>query len=138
MGFKKQPLTKDMFVEAIRRRGSDAGDVRDAAHEACHAVDLKIIEGTWDRVTIHEALELRYRETVDQVICEAQARAVEMLICDHFEEPYDLHNWAFISFMETSQRQNTQVPVGFYESSIRLHAKLPKTLKLVEAVLALR
>ena len=72
--------TAAAVIAAARARGSNAADLRDAAHEACHALDAGLETG-WDREAIHEALRRRHSVVVEFFQAEVLARAVEQVVC---------------------------------------------------------
>lgn len=73
----------DRLILAIRARGSDASDLRDAAHEACHALEFDVPEGSWDRESIDKVVQRRNRkrDRSSAWASEILARAVEQLVC---------------------------------------------------------
>lgn len=80
-----KPTAQDI-IRAIRDRGSDADTLRDAAHEACHALEFSVPEGEWDRDSIdnyaQSAIQKKGREArVFALRSEILARAVEQLVC---------------------------------------------------------
>lgn len=86
------------LIAAIRARGSDVFDLRDAAHEAHHALSAKV-RGKWTRERIHSAVIRlgRSYELADEVM----ARAVESLVCAHFGiETWPTEKQALTSSME--------------------------------------
>lgn len=89
------------LIDAIRARGSNARDLRDAAHEAYHAIDAGLSSG-WDREVIHRALCRKHRRPIDLLMSEVMARAVEQIVCaDLGVDPGgDVDRWAMVSAME--------------------------------------
>lgn len=72
------------IIDAVRSRGSNATDLRDAAHEACHAIEYGV-RGSWNREAIHAAiLRTAKRSSIlgGNVFATAEihARAVEQLV----------------------------------------------------------
>ena len=87
------------FVAAVRARGCDANDVRDAAHEAHHALSAKV-KGEWTRGNIDRAVQRKGRAWA--VRDEALARAVEQIVCaDLGAKTEPLTHWVFIACMES-------------------------------------
>lgn len=41
-GGRSKAAVADRILAAVRKRGSDARDFRDAVHEACHALDTQL------------------------------------------------------------------------------------------------
>lgn len=110
-------MTKQL-VKKIQDLGSDAVTIRDAAHEACHALDTDTPQGHWDRETIHKYMLEKFPNAADQVAAEAFARAVEWHVCQRLGEKYDLKHWAFITYMETLKRGGVRTPINFWEAAI--------------------
>ena len=100
-----------LIIEAVRQRGNDAEDLRDAAHEAAHVFQLESsFADQWERPIIHDALTRRVRKRSGGVMnpmtiltaYEYQARAVEMLVCRELGLDYDLIEWANTMLLETA------------------------------------
>lgn len=72
--------TADEVVQAIRARGSDTNNLRDAAHEAHHAIETKVPNGKWDRDTISKAVKRLGPGFA--AASEIAARAVEQVVCE--------------------------------------------------------
>lgn len=99
------------IVAAVRRRGSDADDLRDATHEACHALDARL-RGAWTRDGIHEALIAKVgSDTSELLAAEIKARAVEMLAVHRAGEDYDIERWALVCLLETSRTLRATLPI---------------------------
>lgn len=80
--FQPGDTSRDSIAEGVvawaRAQGSDTREVRDAAHEASHAVELRVND--WHRESIHAAvMEL---PPVERARTEVEARAVEQLVCE--------------------------------------------------------
>lgn len=103
------------LIEAIRARGSDARDLRDAAHEAHHALSAKV-RGPWDRENIHKFV-IRLRRS-DEILDEMVARAVETIVCERFGvaivradgTPWTLEQRAMTSSMEAMKYGRPYLP----------------------------
>lgn len=94
-------VTAEQIILAIRARGSDATDLRDAAHEAHHAIEAGIPEGKWDRDTISRAVKRKGRSWA--AASEVKARAVEQVVCMRLGVPagrHPLEQWVLVSCME--------------------------------------
>ncbi len=101
--------TEHPFVTAVRARGNDARDIRDAAHEACHALDFKV-KGKWTRVAIDRAKPRRLGE---QLMHEILARAVEQLVCRHYEYNCgSVEKWAHTAQMEMLKIDRITLPAS--------------------------
>lgn len=79
-------------------RGGQPHDLRDAAHEAFHALSVGA-KRDWDREAIHRRLVRRFKGA-ELWAQEIYARAVETLVCCHFGEPYEADKWIAMSAME--------------------------------------
>jgi len=95
-------------IAAVRARGSDASDVRDAAHEAYHALQSRL-RGKWTRARIHDAVRRQARrervlgERSVLVHHEVYARAVEQLVAAKCGvDPGSVEQWALISVLEAA------------------------------------
>lgn len=135
------------IINAVRSRGSDARDLRDAAHEACHAVELNVAVGSWDRDTIHDAIMatigkrggdtmMRSLQIARVIRFETTARAVERLTCQRFD--IDIGDWADIAFMEAMQGAGIRLPsVDWIREQIDREVTTPQVKKLVAKIFAL-
>lgn len=88
-------------IAAVRARGSGADDLRDAAHEAFHAIRARL-ELPWTRENIHQGILEKFSK-VELLSEEVSARAVEMLVCEHFDEPYDQDQYMLLACMENTR-----------------------------------
>jgi hypothetical protein len=135
----------DHLLAAVRARGSDAGDVRDAAHEACHAIEGGLrLRGRWDRETIHRGLKKRARAsgvlaTSEIVLCEIVARGVEQIVCaDLGVACGTIEEWASITWFETVQSERIKLPSGeWVAESIRKRMTTARVRRLAKEVLAI-
>lgn len=102
--------TEASLIAAIQARGSDATDLRDAAHEAHHALDAKV-RGKWDRESIHRAISRL--PPYQQLRAEISARAVEQIVCRDLGVDCDtVEKWAFIAEMEMLKNSRLALPPG--------------------------
>jgi hypothetical protein len=128
-------FTAASLIEAIRSRGSDARDLRDAAHEAHHAI-VAGVRGPWDREVIHRALMRKGKSFAQDD--EVMARAVEQIVCaDLGVDCGDVDTWAFLACMEALKGGN---PIGNPDAvarAIRLTMKTDKARKAADAVMGL-
>ncbi len=82
------------IMEAVRARGATPRDLREAAHEACHALELGVRVGAWDWASIDLMIRLvpndraarflrssRRNMVVGPGMYEITARTVERLVC---------------------------------------------------------
>lgn len=73
----REQVDPHVLIAAIRARGGRANDLRDGAHEACHALSLDL--PVWNPLSINTALErLSGTQRLQEEIL---ARAVEQLVC---------------------------------------------------------
>lgn len=82
----------------VADRGNDPRDVRDAAHEAVHAIEAGAKD--WEREEIHARLVEKYGRRGELAAAEIRARCVEMLVCKALRIPYDVSNWAMWACLE--------------------------------------
>ena len=153
MGWPKlviAPLTDDAkkLYDAIRAKGyaghevGDPEDLRDAAHEAHHALYCNL-KGPWGRERIHQALvrranKLRRLANGELVAYELDARAVEWNVCERFGIDYEVERWADITWLETVKNMRIQLPaVSWIVEQITARKARKRTLEFVDAVLAL-
>lgn len=98
--------TPEAVIAAVQARGSDPRNLRDAAHEACHAIGLNL--DCWDRESVHAAI-MRLRPS-DRFASEVTARAVEQVVCANFGVAIDgIGRWALITCME-SVKNGVELP----------------------------
>jgi len=108
------PAGRVGLLAAVRARGSDARDLRDAAHEACHALDVHL-EPPWTRTRIHQAItdivENEPEHERERLVgFELKARAVEHVICVSHDVPHDLTAWSNTMWMETASSLGIFIP----------------------------
>lgn len=146
-----QPLSPEAqrLVDAVRRYGNDPRDLRDAAHEACHALELDVPRGDWDRETIHEAIMLTHNRRSSSVTrsfqlariigFEVTARAVERIVCDGFNVDIgDASGWMHIAYMEAMQGAGIRLPsVDWLLEQVEKAAKTDRVKKLVDRIVGL-
>lgn len=124
------------LVEAVRARGSDASDTRDAAHEAFHALAAGV-NGPWRRERVHEAL-CGVLSGPELWLHELRARAVERVACERRgEDPGEMTQWVSLSCMEAMKRG---LPYSAPDLALRMVERMlteDETLQAVERVLAL-
>ena len=127
-------VTAESFLEAVRRRGSDARDVRDAAHEACHAIRWNV-KKPWTRDNIHAKCPRRVSDKLGE---EITARAVEQLVCERLSAPCDtLEKRAFTCAMEQMKMERINVPgLDWLIEAIRMRTKSQGAAKTADQVIA--
>ena len=96
------------IIDAVRKRGSDPRNLRDAAHEAHHALDAKV-KGKWDRENIHRYV--RRMGNGRAVQSEIMARAVEQIVCARcgVDPGGDIEHWAFLAAMESIKNDRVNI-----------------------------
>jgi hypothetical protein len=87
------------IVEWTRANGSDATNVRDAAHEASHALELDC--ESWDRATIDDAA--RALRPGESAASEVLARAVEQLVCEALGIQHNWDEFMLIACLEAAK-----------------------------------
>lgn len=93
----------ERIIAAVRARGSDATDLRDAAHEAHHALTAGLRK-KWDRESIDRAICRKFQRPGAAASEEILARAVEQLVCaDLGVDCGTIDHWAFICCMEAAK-----------------------------------
>ena len=124
---------QDAIILAVQEKGSDATDVRDAAHEMCHAFESEA--DNWSRNGIHDALKTMYgRQPGDLLRAEVLARAVERKVCEHFEVEYDIEHWLMMAAMET-MREFSNVPANFWKDAVGNCMRSRECAEMVERIL---
>lgn len=100
---------------AIQAKGSDATSLRDAAHEAHHALYAGL-KPKWTRDRIHAAIMKKARVlgrrmlNTQLVVMELDARAVEWIVCERFGVEYEPEKWADITWWETIKNMRIELP----------------------------
>ncbi len=120
------------IVRAVQSRGSNARDVRDAAHEAAHGLTLGLAR--WDRQSVDRALmRLRPRPRMDH---EVTARAVEAVVCARLGEEHSVEKYATTTAMEAARNGVAVDPVRF---AARVFAAMgsPRVVEIAERVCAM-
>lgn len=86
------------LIAYCRARNNRPSDIRDAAHEAFHA--LTVGARNWEREHVHRLLVKKFSRA-ELWVHEMQARAVEQLVCDTLREPYKgVDEWVNVSILE--------------------------------------
>lgn len=89
----------DGVVRWVRRCGSDTNNVRDAAHEASHALEYRVRR--WGREAIHSKV-IRSRPG-DRARTEVEARAVERLVCAAVNVTHDWSHFNLLCAIEATR-----------------------------------
>lgn len=124
------------LVEAVRARGSDAQDPRDAAHEAAHALKWAV-KGKWTRKKLDRASpKIRGVRLVDEL----EARAVEQIVSAAVG--YDcgtVEHWAGVMWLEAFKIDHVSYPLEdrWLEKRIAEYMERPATMAMAQRVLEL-
>lgn len=120
-------LSAETFLKRVRSMGSDAEDVRDAAHEAFHALENRVA-APWTRERVHEAMLARYetKPPAELWLHELIARILEQVVCSKLgaDAGGDLKHWITVSSFEAVRRG---VPYGRPEASYQMALNLAET-----------
>lgn len=124
-------------LSAVRSRGSDASDFRDAVHEATHALQAKV-PPPWDRERIHGYLTRFCKGLPERLVeAEARARATEMVACRTVGIEYDAPGWLAIAVIEAG-RFGISIPVVAFADRVDRIAAAPETEHRVRRILRLK
>jgi len=132
--------TAASIIEAVRDRGNDPRDFRDAVHEAAHALEARV-PPPWDRERIHTYL-VRSCGTRDPVAAlvdsEIRARSAEMHACRRYGIEYAVGHWALAACLETLTTMQACVPLEIMVRRIQSGARRAETRRLVDRIEGLR
>lgn len=137
--------TPEAIIAAVRSRGSDADDLRDAAHEAYHALRAGVRPGRWGRESIHRAILRGKRSGFlsprhDLASHEIGARAVEQIVCARFSVHCGaIESWAHISWMEAHKSRVLMFPPdGWIAERVREWMTKPRIIAAADEIIALK
>lgn len=117
----------ETLIAVIRAHGNDATNLRDAAHEAHHAIEAGVPAGKWDRETIHRYV-MKMRQG-DAARSEIRSRAVEQIVCRRFGvDCGTVEHWAFIACMEAMKYR-----IPFFQSVETVVDLVTRTMATPEA-----
>lgn len=112
-------MTADDLLNLLREAGIRSDSLRDAVHEASHAVECGCLDGAWDdREAIHAAVCHTHPRPAHQVREEIEARATEWEACEQHGIDYNVESWAFTAAME-SIRNGVSMPYDAWLAGIR-------------------
>ena len=112
-------MTADVLLNLLREKGIRSNSLRDAVHEASHAVKCGCPDDRWgDREAIHAAVCRRHPRPALQVREEIEARAAEWEACERYGIDYDAESWAFTAGME-SIKNGVSMPYDAWLHGIR-------------------
>ncbi len=128
----------ETLIAIIRAHGNDAINLRDAAHEAHHAIEAGVPAGKWDRETIHRYVVRMGR--ADAARSEIRARAVEQIVCRRFGvDCGTVEKWALIAYMEAAKHRIPFFPsVEMVADLVTRAMAAPEAEAMADAVIALR
>lgn len=129
------------YVNGVRKCDPPARDIRDAAHEAVHALQAERRRGqalkTWNRNKVHEAL-VRSRSRAEVAMSEVLARVVEARICGHFGVEYkEPDGWFFLSMQEAHRDGTAFFDPKQLDAAVAFCEKSPATTSMVNDILSL-
>lgn len=127
----------EAIVKYVADKDNEPSDLRDAAHEAHHALSVKL-RGSWERERLNRAMEKRGRVYLFR--SEIESRAVEQLVCDALDvkTERDLEGWALVSCMEAIKMSRLDIgPPGRMAEAVRRAMKHPNVVASAEKILAL-
>ena len=136
---KTVTVCAETLLAAIRAKGSDATTLRDAAHEACHAIQWNV-KRKWTRENIHAKKRKPHRIFGDMgVMDEIDARAVEQVVCSRLGvDCGSVEKWAQVCWMEMFKNERISLPVGdWLEKQIRSRMETEAVSRLADRVMAL-
>lgn len=129
-------MTAADIIAAVRACGSDATDLRDAAHEAHHAIEAGVPAGQWDRETIHAAVMAMGRGKA--AASEVMARAVEQIVCaDLGVDCGAVEKWSFWACLEAVKSGTTFPGPTWFANAVRTVMATPSARAAADAVKAL-
>lgn len=130
-------VTEESFLNAVSRRGCIARDVRDAAHEAAHALDVGL-RVRWTRDRVHDALVRKFTQDWRYIRSEVEARAIEQIVCTRLAvvtKPVEY--WADRAVMESGHFGEKMLPYDKLVKAINMAIAAPDVIAKAERVLAL-
>jgi len=136
---ENQAATARRIVAAVRALGSDADDLRDAAHEAVHGLLGNLT--SWGRNNIGRALVRRLGTPCgrSEVLSEEiTARAVEAIVCERMGVAHDIEHFAHITLWEALHNR-VHIPVSEAEFAgfVRTRMDNAETRALADRIVAL-
>lgn len=128
-------MTSADLIRVIQARGSDATDLRDAAHEAAHALKWNV-KKRWTRDNIHAK---KPRGINHGVADELEARAVEQIVCKRLNVRCgSIAKWAEVCWEEMYMNERIALPSSRWVAArVRDRITDPEALALADRVLAL-
>lgn len=131
------PVSAEAVVLAVRALGSDTTNLRDAAHEASHALELRVPRGKWSRVTIDRYAQRKKLGRGD-ISSEILARAVEQIVCERLGVPIaSVDRLAAVAAMESNKLDRVSFDPDVFASMVRQMMSSKRAGEMADAVIAL-
>jgi hypothetical protein len=132
-------VSPEQLLAAIVKRGVVSTSLRDAAHEACHALQWGV-KRKWTRDNIHAKKPKRHRLFGDiGVRDEIVARAVEQIVCHQLGvDCGSVEHWAQVCWMETMKNERISLPSPMWlADQIRKQLDSATACRLADEVIGL-
>lgn len=121
-------------VQYAKARGSAPTGVRDAVHEAAHALRMNAGDN-WDREYIHS--RIMRLDPGGRAQEECVARAVEREVCKKLGVEYDLEEYLFISVQEAITWARISMPLSAWRQGIENASKSVEVQVLTASIVEL-
>lgn len=126
----------EALLLAIRARGVESSDLRDAAHEACHALQWGLTK-KWTRTNVERANPNKRRISLG-LADEITARAVEQIVCKRLgAECQTVESCVMTMCMETVKFDRVSLPYDDMVKAVRRRITSPAAIIMADRVLAL-
>lgn len=126
----------EALLLAIRARGVESSDLRDAAHEACHALQWGLTK-KWTRTNVERANPNKRRISLG-LADEITARAVEQIVCKRLgDECQTVESCVMTMCMETVKFDRVSLPYDDMVKAVRRRITSPAAIAMADRVLAL-
>lgn len=135
----EQSATAQRIIAAVHARGSNAHDLRDAAHEAVHGLLSNL--SSWERESLHRKLVKQLgssRGRIGLLSEEVTARAVEAIVCERLGVAHDIKSFALVTLCE-ALKNGLYISWSASELAEIVRARMadPKTRALASRVIAM-
>lgn len=135
----EKAATAQRVISAVRARGSDAEDLRDAAHEAVHGLLGNL--SSWGRNDIGRSLAGRLRSFYGRSEVtgeEITARAVEAIVCERLCVEHSIERFTGVTLLEAIHG-GVVIPVSDAEFAgfVRTRMKRPEAQALADRIIGL-
>lgn len=135
----EKAATARRIIAAVQARGSDAEDLRDAAHEAVHVLlgDLS----SWGRNDIGRSLVRRlgtFYGRSEVTGEEITARAVEAIVCERLGVEHSIERFTGVTLLEAIHN-GVNIPVSDAEFAgfVRTRMTRPEAKALADRIISL-